>query len=980
MHRRLFYTIVALLIVASMTFAPLASAAEVDEIAAVADDPTEAVDYSVKVTKVDNTIDGTTITWKAVPNAASYTLYLYNGSEWVELVSTNKLTYTHKPLVNNNTYQYSIIAQDKNGNFLSPFDYVGFENTFLAAPVISDLTASYDGVVVEWHDLPGAERYRVYRKEDNASWKRIGETDGNTFVDETAESGKAYSYTVRCISPDGKRFTSFHNSGKAIEYIASPKITSISNTATGAKLTWGACKGVDRYRVYLWDGTKWDKLGDSVTNSYLHDGLETGKSYTYTVRGILDDKFVNDFNHDGWTNTFIEPPVITALDCDDNGINITWNALEGAEKYRVYYRSANGWKRLGETAENHYLVQNVSSGSTYTFTVRCISEDLDRFMSFHNDGKSVKYTGSPKITSFSNTLTGTTISWPKTASGIRTRVYYKDGENWVRIGETAENSLVHDNLTSGQTFTYTVRNVDGNGKFVSDFNHDGWTNTFVEAPVITGFECTESGVKITWSKPAGAEKYRLYFRGSKGWTRLTDTEENSCTVSNLKKGSSYTFTVRCINSDATAFTSYHTSGKTVKYELPPQITGFTNSNTGTLVTWEKFTGAVKYRLYYKDGSGWKRIAETTGTSALHEGLKDGDTFTYTIRCLDAKGQFCSDFDRNGWDYTFMAPPEFTSVSKTDDGTVLTWAADEDAAGYRVYRKPFKGSWGRIVDAVTETTFTDTTAEADKLYAYTLRCLDGEGNLITGYIDSNVYYINGVPADGDITVDGTKYHFENGSLRSGYLTENGKTYYYDQDGKVMKSAIVGNATDGYCYAGSTGAIDYGYCNGVSYKGENWNVINGKATKVSGESAKTLHKALKLVAKVTTSSMTKEQKLRKLFDYIRSNYTEKNPRIPHYHGADWPIIYANDILDNGVGNCFSYASTFAYCAVAIGYTNVYACNSSGHGWAEIDGKVYDPEWSRHRSGYSYYGMSYNEPCDVNYKAGIAPGYSWMHVKIQ
>ena len=67
-----------------------------------------------------------------------------------------------------------------------------------------------------------------------------------------------------------------------------------------------------------------------------------------------------------------------------------------------------------------------------------------------------------------------------------------------------------------------------------------------------------------------------------------------------------------------------------------------------------------------------------------------------------------------------------------------------------------------------------------------------------------------------------------------------------------------------------------------------------------------------------------------------------------------------------------------AKAIGYTESYACNSGGHGWAEINGKIYDPEWSMHSRQHSYFGMSYDEPCDVAYKGAI--GWAdWTHVKV-
>ena len=142
--------------------------------------------------------------------------------------------------------------------------------------------------------------------------------------------------------------------------------------------------------------------------------------------------------------------------------------------------------------------------------------------------------------------------------------------------------------------------------------------------------------------------------------------------------------------------------------------------------------------------------------------------------------------------------------------------------------------------------------------------------------------------------------------------------------------------------------------------------------------TFQRAQAVVARITNDHMTKEQKLRACFDYVKT-YRECSPRWPHYLGMDWPVIYANDMFVRGTGNCCSYAAAFAYMARAVGYKEVYCCNSGGHGWAEIDGLVYDPEWSIHYHHYSYYALSYDTRTDQNYKGAIAARRPWMHVKI-
>ena len=137
------------------------------------------------------------------------------------------------------------------------------------------------------------------------------------------------------------------------------------------------------------------------------------------------------------------------------------------------------------------------------------------------------------------------------------------------------------------------------------------------------------------------------------------------------------------------------------------------------------------------------------------------------------------------------------------------------------------------------------------------------------------------------------------------------------------------------------------------------------------------ARKAVRKCTHKGMKMEEKLRAAFDYLKDNYLE-GVRRDTYTGPDWPVVYAKDLLIDGKGDCFSFGASFAYMAKAIGYEEVYACNSGGHGWAEIDGKIYDPEWATHSDKYSYYGMSYDEPCDVAYGDSLGDE-DWMHVKI-
>ena len=246
-------------------------------------------------------------------------------------------------------------------------------------------------------------------------------------------------------------------------------------------------------------------------------------------------------------------------------------------------------------------------------------------------------------------------------------------------------------------------------------------------------------------------------------------------------------------------------------------------------------------------------------------------------CLDKKDKFVSGFSKTGKTNLFLAPPAISSVSKAENGNLISWKSVSGADGYRLYRKSYGSSWGRIV-STTDNSFVDTTAGKNTVIAYTLRCLDEKGNLISSYIDKTKYYRNGELVNGTVTVNGKKLNFDKGVLRTGMQTINGNKYYYNTSGVLQKNGIVGSDKDGWYYADKNGKIDFSYSNGITQNGKDWNVMSGKATKVKTKSDKTLFRALKVVAKVTNKSMSKSQKLKACFNYTKNAYKELNPRIP------------------------------------------------------------------------------------------------------
>ena len=525
----------------------------------------------------------------------------------------------------------------------------------------------------------------------------------------------------------------------------------------------------------------------------------------------------------------------------------------------------------------------------------------------------------PQISGFSNTSTGTKISWNSYSGAVKYRVYVFNGKSWSRVGESTTTNFTHNSLRNGVTYRYTVRAMDKNNKFVSDYNKEGYSNTFFAPPVISSLQNVFGGVTVKWSKNSAIDSYRIYRKTKNtGWKRIGTSDSGSFTDTTAASGINYTYTLRALDAENN-FVSYCNGGKSVTYVKAPTINKIENTATGSKISWGKCSGASKYRVYYLKNKSWKALGNTTATSFTHNKLKSETKYTYTVRCLDSKGNFASGYDKNGTSNTFIAPPAISKVSKAANGNLVKWNRVPDAAGYRLYRKTVNTSWSRLADVTEGTSYTDTSAKKGNVYSYTLRCLDKNGNLISSYISNTKYYHNGVLANGKIAVNGKPYYFSKGLFRSGYQKINGKRYYYNSKGEVVKNTIVGSKREGWYYADK---------NGVCCESEEM--------RLAAEYMMTYCKGNTLNERMKTGFLY----MAKNFPYHR---TYDHPK----KAADLPAL-AIDLFKNKKGNCFRYAAAFACTARIAGYRSRVVIGDtlgSPHGWVEVlvNGKwlICDPD---------------------------------------
>ena len=323
----------------------------------------------------------------------------------------------------------------------------------------------------------------------------------------------------------------------------------------------------------------------------------------------------------------------------------------------------------------------------------------------------------PKISKTENVNGGVKLTWSKVKGAEKYRVYYKGSKGWTRMVDTTSTSYIDKDVSSGKNYTYTVRCINSSAtKFTSGYDSKGTKATFIAAPKITKAESVDGGVKISWSKSSGAEQYRVYYKGSKGWTRMVDTTSTSYIDKDVSSGKNYTYTVRCINSSATKFTSgYDSKGKSIKYVAAPEISKTESTYNSITLNWDNVNGAEKYRVYRRGEKGWSRLFDTTSTTFTDTNLYADTEYTYTVRCINSSAnKFTSGYNSKGFTVTTLsAPAEHTHSWK--DITKATQVKVVDQKAY-TYEEPVYEKQGRAICKVCGEDITDNRSEHNEQHA------------------------------------------------------------------------------------------------------------------------------------------------------------------------------------------------------------------------------------------------------------------------
>ena len=78
----------------------------------------------------------------------------------------------------------------------------------LPAPALGGADYLNGGVLLSWNYVMGATAYGIFRSTEGGPWRGLAAVTSLSFRDEAVEPGVTYSYTVCCLSGDGRSILS----------------------------------------------------------------------------------------------------------------------------------------------------------------------------------------------------------------------------------------------------------------------------------------------------------------------------------------------------------------------------------------------------------------------------------------------------------------------------------------------------------------------------------------------------------------------------------------------------------------------------------------------------------------------------------------------------------------------------------------------------------------------------------------------------
>lgn len=252
----------------------------------------------------------------------------------------------------------------------------------------------------------------------------------------------------------------------------------------------------------------------------------------------------------------------------------------------------------------------------------------------------------PAVTSATDPASGKImLKWAAVKNAEKYEVYRsltKYGP-FVKMTSTDGTGCTDTSAKAGYTYYYKVRAVAADGT-KGDYSSVVYRTCDCAAPVVKGGNNASTGkVTLTWDKVSGAKQYVVYRANySNGtYTKMFTTKNTSYTNTSANAGYTYYYKVKAI-SYKTAYADSAMSNMVTRTCdcAAPAVKIALNSDGHPKLTWDKVTGAEKYRVYRStDGKNFSYYYTATATYFNNNSATAGATYYYKVMAVSARTSY-----------------------------------------------------------------------------------------------------------------------------------------------------------------------------------------------------------------------------------------------------------------------------------------------------------------------------------------------------
>ena len=423
----------------------------------------------------------------------------------------------------------------------------------------------------------------------------------------------------------------------------------------------------------------------------------------------------------------LSAPVQNDPDGLDKKVTVSWNPVDKASSYNIYYNtvdSLSGSEEITDiAAAGSYAIPNLLPGTTYYTWVKAVGPTG---ISAASNMKSViTYPSAPVLNEPEVSGNSITLSWSPVKGADLYRLYQSTANDFgtaTKIVSIKGTSWTISELEYNTTYYFWISSANASGGMRNVTAKEA-TTASDPAPVQNNPKGLSKKVTVSWDDVAGAQSYSVFYSTTDDISASTEisgiTGTNSYTITDLLPGTIYYTWVKAVT--ASGVTGASNMKSVITYPSAPSLNTPEVSGNTISLSWNAVTGASIYRLHYNTKDDFDtsfRIDSIKTTSYTITGLDFDTTYYIWISSANSSGGMRT-----------------TNPREVTTGNDLLVPTQTDSTGYV---KQITVSWNAVSGAQSYIICYGTSSDISKATEIT-GITDAGSYIIPDLLSGTVYY-------------------------------------------------------------------------------------------------------------------------------------------------------------------------------------------------------------------------------------------------